>query len=123
MNEFLKKTYLSLYIKNQIELMEERKTIYIQNITSNLLGKVENAYIIGSFMNENWNPEKSDIDIIVIDSSFDKYPLIYSKKYILSLLNFESKKDVYLYTQTEFDIKYQKDPLFKKNIDGGLKLF
>jgi predicted nucleotidyltransferase len=104
--------------------MDAKRKDIIDILKNAFYTKVEHVYVIGSFLNKNWCPEKSDIDMIIIDNSFDNYHSIYNKKYMNSLVKDISYKiDMFLYSPNEFKMKYKSDKIFRNNIKRGLILF
>jgi len=102
---------------------DARKDI-INILKDSFFKRVEHVYIIGSFLNKDWCSDKSDIDIIIIDKSFDNYHSIYNKKYMKALIKDISYKiDMFLYSPNAFKMKYNSDKIFRNNIERGFKLF
>lgn len=92
----------------------------ISKIKKSLTNKVEKIYIIGSFLNENWDPHQSDIDIVCIDSSFVYFPYHVNLEDIKDALGkLPFRFDVFLYTWDQFYIRFEEDSGFKEWITGG----
>ena len=105
-------------------LPNEEKNEIINNIKARFYDKFERCYIIGSFFRNKCCIEKSDIDVVIIDKSFESYHMIHNNEYIKQLIkNFPYKLDIFLYTPYQFKIRYKFDERFRNNIEGGLKLF
>ena len=94
----------------------------INDIDKILKNKIDRYYIIGSFQNENWDKSKSDIDIICIDHSFEKYQYSENLKYVNNLLiKLPFKFDIFLYTWKQFNQKKEENPQFKKEVGKAIE--
>ena len=103
--------------------MNSYKQDIIRNIKNSLKGHIEHAYIIGSFASRSWVEDKSDIDIIIIDKSFEKYHNKYNKKYIKKLIgNLPYKIDIFLYTPKSFEFYFNLDEKMRIDIEKGIEL-
>ena len=78
-------------------------------------------FIIGSFFKDHWKPEKSDIDIVCIDVSFEEYSYYENKKYIKNILSdLPYKFDIFIYTCEQFNDKMNTDFKFYNQILEGV---
>ena len=96
----------------------------INNINNSLRDKVERVFIIGTFLNKNWNPHRSDIDLICVDKSFEYFSYSINMKDIkknLDKLNLAF--DIFLYSQKQFNNKLKVDSKFRKDIENGMRLW
>ncbi len=101
----------------------KNKTIIISDIKQTLKNKVERIHIIGSFQNEHWDSNRSDIDLVCIDSSFAESPFfvnLYYVKRCLSKLPF--KFDLFLYTWKQFYAKMEENTRFRNEIANSIIL-
>ena len=103
--------------------MNEQGMNLIISLKESLGNKFEKVILIGSFLKTSWNPDKSDIDLIIIDPSFDFYSHVQNLKYIRSLLvDINYEVDIFLYTPLQFHYKLTRDQIFKQNVGEGLVL-
>ena len=108
-------------IKNKIS--DEIKRKICTKISKRLINRFDRSYIIGSFLKKNWDYTKSDIDLIIIDTSFEHYPLTENMKIVKSSLrDLDFQFDIYLYTWNQFESRLEVDTIFKNNIIRGLML-
>jgi predicted nucleotidyltransferase len=99
------------------------KNLITSEIKNALNDRVERAYIIGSFQNENWSQHKSDIDIVCIDSSFIEFPFFVNLYYIRECLSkFPFKFDIFLYTWKQFYAKMEVNTRFRNEISNSVIL-
>lgn len=101
--------------------MDQHKKDIIENVGLSLKNKVDAFSIIGSFLDENWNPFSSDIDLICVDKSFSHYPHYTNLKFIRNnLFNLDYKFDIKLYTWEQLDTLIKKNSRFHKELEKGL---
>lgn len=93
----------------------------ISDIKNNLGSKIERFYIFGSFLENNWNQDQSDIDLICIDSSFENFSYSVNLHYIKNILaKLPYKFDIFLYTWNQFYTKIDVNPRFSKEIKKAI---
>lgn len=83
--------------------MDSNKKTILDFISQSLKGKVSDFYIIGSFFEDHWAPNRSDIDIICVDASFEEYRYPENKKYVKNILSdLPYNFDITIYTFKQF---------------------
>ena len=103
------------------EQISDEKMKIVYELRRILNTKFERAYIIGSFILDKWDPNESDIDLVLVDSSFSYYPSLENIKFAqFTLANIPYRIDLFLYTWEQFNFKIKNDHVFKSNIFRGL---
>ncbi len=93
----------------------------ISNIKNTLENTVERFYILGSFLDKDWNPYESDIDLICIDSSFENFSYSVNLEYLQNILGrLPYKFDIFVYTWNQFHNKIKKNQRFDKEIKKAI---
>lgn len=101
--------------------IDQYKKDIIENIVLSLKNRVDAFFIIGSFLDENWNSLSSDIDLICVDKSFSYYPYYTNLKYIRNnLFHLDYRFDIKLYTWEQLDTLMKKNSRFHKELERGL---
>ena len=114
MGNYMEKAADSFLTKNNI----------IYEVTKSLGTKIESIYIIGSFLNDGWNQQFSDIDLVCIDSSFENFPYLVNQKYIKNKLSYLSFRfDINIFTHEQFYREMKINPKFNKEINKGIRLW
>jgi predicted nucleotidyltransferase len=110
-----------LYDDSEFILKKYSKDQIIKIIQGILIGKVEEAYIFGSFNTPSFNKD-SDLDLLLVvdtDISFHK-----RYKLFLELYDYFSSIDLLVYTPSEFK-KIKKDSkhgFWKSVLENNLKI-
>lgn len=93
----------------------------VSKIRGSLAGKSEKVYIIGSFLNENWDSHQSDIDLVCVDFSFVYFPYYVNLGDIKNALGkLPFRFDIFLYTWNQFYTRFKEDSRFKEWITRGI---
>jgi hypothetical protein len=110
----MEKTADSFLTKNKI----------IHEINKSLGNKIESIYIIGSFLNDDWNQQFSDIDLVCVDSSFEYFPYLVNQKYIKNNLSYLFFRfDINIFTHEQFYKEMNINLKFNKEINKGIRLW
>ena len=108
-----------VYLRN--EQISDEKMKIVHELRRILNTKFERAHIIGSFISDKWDPNESDIDLVLVDSSFSYYPSLENIKFAkFTLANIPYRIDLFLYTWEQFNFKIKNNHIFKSNIFRGL---
>lgn len=92
---------MSVLIKanSKYQLTNFNREVLIEQFTNALRGRVESAYLFGSFATNTITPE-SDIDIVLIKSTTEVFPKRAFE--FMDLFDIFPKIDILVYTEDEF---------------------